>query len=110
MVYYIYSDKGVDIMVIENYHDLTDEQVREIAKRSCERNGFKLVDVKNLEYPEDGYLRYVLAHNEGHEYVTWLLNLSVVGLHYGHYFTYGKSQYTQEEMYKHALQDFQNRN
>jgi hypothetical protein len=106
---YIIDDKGDDEMVIENYKDLSDEQVREIASRSCERNGFELIDIKSLDHVGDDYLRYVLAHKEGMEYATWLLNLSVVGLHYGHYFTYYSSQYTPEEMYEHALQDFKNR-
>ena len=96
-------------MIIHNHKDLTDEQVREVVRECCEKIGFELIDVKNLPNSSDSYLRYVVAHKEGLEYVTWLLNLTAVGLYHGHYFTYKYSDYTQKEMREHALQDFQNR-
>lgn len=81
----------------------TEDEIRELAQVSCEKNGFELLEVKEA----DGeHLRIVLAYNEVKgEYATWLLNLSIGGLHHGHYFSHRYVH--KDEAYHKAFSDFQ---
>lgn len=94
-------------MARKNYKELTEEQVREIAVEECARIGYDIIDVKMLQHPDDDYLRHVIAFNKSKkEYATWMLNIEMGGLAYGHYFDYWYGQRTQEETYEVALKDF----
>jgi hypothetical protein len=87
---------------------LTEEEIREMADGYCQKNGFKLIDMKKLPHEGDFYLRYVIAHGENaQEYATWLFNVECGGLHYGHYFMYRYNK-TQSEAYQEALEYFEN--
>lgn len=89
------------------YRLKTEDEIRKIGERLCKKNGYDLIEMRKLPNQANDYLRYVLAHNEGSkEYVTWLLNLSVEGLYYGHYFSYRHDK-TQKEIEHKAFSDFQ---
>lgn len=94
-----------------NYKDMSAKQVQEMAVECCAKNGFELEMIKKLPNPADDYLRYVLAYNEkSKEYATWMLNISMGGLAYGHYFShYLPMMGTKEEAYQRALTDFKER-
>lgn len=65
---------------------LTKEEVIEIAKEECEKIGFEFMDIKELPNKADNYLRYVIGYNANkEEFGTWMMNLEMGGLYYGHY-------------------------
>jgi hypothetical protein len=91
-----------------NYKELNENQIREIGRDLCGKNGFSLLGIKD---GGEEYLRYVLAYSEDKkEYATWLLNVSVGGLYHGNYFShYFSFSDTKEEAHKKALADFKTR-
>ena len=87
---------------------MTEEEIRKLGEHYCNKNGFDLLEIKELENKADFYLRYVMAHNEKkQEYATWLLNVEMGGLHYGHYFGYYLGA-NKEEAFQDAFDYFQN--
>jgi hypothetical protein len=96
------------MLMANNVKAMTEQDIRELAEHYCNKNNFKLLDMKGLPQKGDYYLRYVIAHNENkREYATWLFNVKCGGLHHGHYFGYYYNA-TQDEAYQGALDCFKN--
>jgi hypothetical protein len=78
---------------------VTTEEIREAVS---EVNGFQyMADRPLTNHPDDWYLRMVLARREQprEEYVTWVYNASIGGLHEG--------RYTRDQ--RQAMDDFHTR-
>jgi hypothetical protein len=75
--------------------------VEEVKQAVAEVPGFQYIaDRPFSKHPDDWYLRMVLAYKESRkEYVTWLYNASLGGLHEG--------RYTQDQ--RVAMDDFHSR-
>lgn len=96
-------------MANRNVRELSEEDIQILASNECIRNGYELLNIREMPHKSDYYLRYVIAYNnDKHEYATWLYNIETDGLYYGHYFTHGNGM-TKMEANQKALDSFYER-
>lgn len=109
------QSEGKDVdMARTNWRTFTEEQVRDIAIAEAKKIGYDFIKMKQLPHEADGYLRYVMAYSESKkEYASWMMNIEMGGLHYGHYYGHFLDQYenqtTKEEAYNMCNNDFLDR-
>lgn len=90
-----------------NFEGLTDNDLLTIADDECERINYRLVAMRRLT-GDNSHLGYVMAHSSiKEEYVVWLINFQMGGLHHGNYFNYWYKE--KSEAHKQAWNNFNER-